>query len=303
MDVNLLKTFVEVMRRGSFAAVARDHNSDPSTVSRSIASLEKELGVRLFQRTTRRLAPTEAGIVYFERIEPVIGEMDSARSAACEVNDAPRGNIRFTASVSFGQKCITPLLPEFRRRYPDLSVDLVLTDTNLDLVAEWIDLAVRLGPQADSLLIGRKLFDTRYRVCASPDYLARSAPISLPQDLIHHNCVLFPFSGYRTRWIFKDETSNTSEVPVNGNLIISNAVAIHQCTLSGLGPALLANWLVDEDISSGKLVDLFPMHNVTATDFDTAAWLLYPSRNYLALKIRVLIDFLRESIGSRFDPL
>ena len=296
MELSSLQIFAEVVRRGSFAAVARARDVSPSAISRSIAALEAELGLRLFQRTTRRLAPTEAGALYFARIEPLVGELEQARQAAADVREEPSGTLRVTASVAFGQTCLVPLLPELHRRHPGLALELLLTDGNLDLIAERIDVALRLGPRRDSRLIGLRLFDTRYRVCASPDYLARAGAIATPEALRGRPCLLFALPGYRSRWIFRDHAGRQSEVPIEGRFVISSALALRDCALNGLGPALLADWLIDGDIAAGKLVDLFPEHQVTATDFETAAWLLYPSRAYLPLKVRAFIDFLRETL-------
>ncbi len=136
MDISVLQLFAEVMKQGSFAAVARDRNLAPSSVSRVIASLEKELGVRLFQRTTRNLSPTEAGITYFERIEPLIEEFQQAIDITTDMSGQPKGTPRVTASVAFGHHCIVPLLPEFSALYPDLTVDMLLTDAVVDLLTD-----------------------------------------------------------------------------------------------------------------------------------------------------------------------
>jgi DNA-binding transcriptional LysR family regulator len=298
MDISVLQLFVEVMKRGSFAAVARARNLDPSSVSRAIAGLEEELGIRLLQRTTRRLSPTEAGIAYFERIEPLVEEMQQAMAIAADVSGEPKGKLRVTASVSFGHKCIVPLLPHFALRYPDLTIDLLLTDVVVDLFAEKIDIAVRLGSLADSTLIAQHLMQTHYCVCASPGYLRRSARLEKPIDIEHHNCLLFPLAGFRSRWIFKDANGELSEVHVFGRTIISTAMVLQQCAISGMGLALLPNWLIDEDIKTGSLINVFPDYTVTARDFSTAAWLVYPSRTYVPLKVQVFIDFLKNSILS-----
>ena len=291
----MLQTFVEVMRQGSFAAVARDRDIDPSSVSRTIASLEKELGVRLFQRTTRRLSPTEAGTAYFERIEPLVEEMQQAMDVAIDLAGKPKGTLRVTASVAFGQKCIVPMLPDFGAMYPDLTVDLLLTDAVVDLFAERVDLAIRLGLLADSTLIAQRLLRTHYRVCASPAYLQRCGHPQHPRDIERHNCLLFSLPGFRSRWIFRDSAGGMSELPVQGRTIISNAGALQQCAIAGMGLTLLPNWLIDDDLRAGTLVNVFPQYAVTATDFNTAAWLVYPSRNYVPLKVRVFIDFLKQS--------
>lgn len=298
MDLSVLQIFVEVVRQGSFAAVARDRNIDPSSVSRAIAGLEEEIGVRLFQRTTRQLSPTEAGMTYFERVESLVEEMQQAIDVATDISGKPKGTLRVTASVSFGLKCIVPLLPNFSEIYPDLTVDLLLTDAVVDLFAEKIDVAVRLGLLADSTLIAQQLMPTRYFVCVSPDYLKQWGQPQKPEDVEQHNCLLFPLAGFRSRWIFRDRNGDESEIQVRGRTFISNAIALQQCAIAGMGLALLPHWLIDEDLRAGKLVNVFPDYQVTATDFNTAAWLVYPSRSYVPLKIRVFIDRLKKYISS-----
>ncbi len=301
MDIEALRIFVQVARRGSFAVVARDRGTDPSSVSRTVASLEDELQVRLLQRSTRRMTLTEAGAKYLARIEPLLEELDQARDEALATSAKPIGTIRMTASIGFGQKCIAPLLPKLRAAFPALGVDLLLTDANLDLVSEGIDLAIRLGPSQDSALIGVKLFDTMYRVCASPDYLKdcrrQNRPLKTPADLEFHNCILLNLPDYRSRWLFRDSIGTVSAIAIHGDVVISNPLVLLTCALDGMGPALLVDFLVDEALANGGLVDLFPDYAVTATNFETAAWLLYPSRTYLPTKVRIVIDFLRKEFG------
>lgn len=300
MDFENLRIFVEVVRRGSFAAVARDRNLDPSSVSRAVATLEDELGTRLFQRSTRRMGLTEAGNLFFGRMEVLVDELDHARDEVNTVGTHPVGTLRLTASVSFGHLCLLPLLPKFRAQYPALKLELLFTDTNLDLLSERVDLAVRLGASLDTSLIGVKLFNSRYRVCASPAYLARAQPLRAPQDLAVHKCLAFTLADFRSRWLFRDASGDVSEVAIDADVVISSALALRECALAGLGPTLLANWLVDEDIRQGRLVDPFPQYRVTATNFETGVWLLYPSRSYLPNKVRVMIDFLKQNLGQSF---
>ncbi len=300
MDIDNLRLLIEVVRRGSFAAVARDRNVDPSWVSRVIAGLEDELGFRLLQRTTRRMTVTEAGDLYLQRIEGLIEELDQARDAALTLNTDVIGTLRLTCSVAFGQVCIVPLLAKFKQDYPTLKVELILTDATLDLVAEQIDLAIRLGPRFKVDIIRVKLFNTRYRVCASPEYIQAQDPLRHPQDLQRHNCLRFNLPHFRSEWMFKDPSNCISYVNVGGDVLISNALALRECARAGLGPALLANWLIDDDLASGQLVDLFPDYSVTATDFETAAWILYPSRTFLPRKVQVTIDFLKQHYAARY---
>ncbi len=204
MDLTTLLTFVEVMRRGSFAAVARDRNVDPSSVSRAVKGLEDELGLRLFNRTTRRLSPTEAGVVYFDRVEPLVEELERARLQAADVSERPKGTLRVAAPVSFALLNLVPLLPALVERYPELSFDLVLTDATLDLVEERIDVALLLGPLSDSGLVVRRLSPMIARACASPSYLERHGRPEKPGDLERHECLLLDVHGFTDRWRFRD---------------------------------------------------------------------------------------------------
>jgi len=297
MDINTLTLLVDVMHQGSFAAVARHRDLDPSSVSRTIAGLEDELGVRLFHRTTRQLSLTEAGQVYLARVEPLVHELEEARSAVKDVSTTPTGTLRMTTSASCGQRLIVPMLKDFRALYPDLSIEMLLTDKYVDLIAERIDIAVRLGPQLDNGFVGVKLAQPRYYVCAAPDYIARTGAPEKPTDLSQRDCLLLDLPDYRSRWLFRDAAGAGMTVPVHGGIIISNAEALRQCALDGMGPALLADWVVNEDLERGNLVDLFPGHRVAATEFGSAIWALYPSRSYLPLKVRVFLDYLKTNIG------
>lgn len=296
MELENLRIFVEVIRRGSFAAVAKDRNLDPSSISRAIAMLEQDTGTRLLQRTTRRMSLTEAGNLFFTRVEAIVDELDHARDEALAISSTPVGTIRLTASVSFGHQCILPLIPKFRDLYPALKLELLLTDTSLDLVSERVDLAVRLGPSLDNNLISVKLFNARYRVCVSPAYLAHAKPLQKPQDLSAHKCMTFALPDFRTRWLFRDAKGMVREVPINSEIVITSALALRECAIAGIGPTLLANWLVDDDIAQGRLLDPFPSYEVATIDFNTAVWILYPSRNYLPNKVRNMIDFLKQNL-------
>ena len=294
MDTEQLKTFVDVIDQGSFAAVARQRNVAPSAVTRAVAGLEQTLGVRLLQRTTRRLALTEAGEAFLLRAREALALLDEASEAARDRSGQAHGRVRLTTSVTYGQHLLLPLLPALHREHPGLSLDLQFSDQVVDLLAERVDLALRLGPPTDSSLVGLQLQAMRYRVCASPDYLARHGRPATPAELGHHDCLRFPLPGFATLWRFREGGAGPVEaVPVKGWLTLSPALALHQAARDGLGPVLLAEWLVAEDLAAGRLVDLFPQHEVTASHFDSAVWLLYPSREHLPLRVRVLIDFLK----------
>ena len=298
MDLSALRTFVDVARLGSFAAAARSRNADPSAVSRTIASLETELGVRLLHRTTRRMSLTEAGETYLSRIEGAVDELADAGDAARAASDGPSGTLRLTASVAFGHARLVPLLERFRQSFPAMRLELVLSDANLNLIAERIDLAVRLGPEIESGVRHERLMSTHYRVCASAEYVERHGPPTEPAALAQIEVLRLTLPGYRDRWSFRDRAGGLAEVPVHGSLLISNAMALRDAMLAGLGPALLPDWLVDEALAQRRCVDLFPGHAVTATTFETAAWLVYPSRRFLPTRVRAVMAFLREQLAA-----
>lgn len=300
MDLRSLDLFVQVARRGSFAAVARDLGLDPTSVSRTVAALEGRLGLRLFERTTRAMVLTPAGELYLARLPALIEDLERLQDEAQTLRADPVGTVRLTASVAFGERCLAPLLPAFRAQLPRLKLELLLSDANLDLVGDRIDLAVRLGPSHRGDVEGVRLFDTRYRVVASPGW-RDATRLRTPSDLTDVSCLLLALPAFRSRWLFRDG-SGVQSVPVTGDVIASNVLMVRAAALQGLGPALLANWLVGPDLRDGGLVDLYPEHEVTATAFDTAAWLLYPSRNYLPRKTRSTIAFLKTHLPPAHSP-
>ena len=305
MDIAAISLVLDVARLKSFAAAARARGLDPSSVSRTVAQVENAHAVRLFQRSTRRLALTEAGEVFVSRMAPLVEDyaraVDELRSGRFEID----GSVRLTASTAFGQMRLIPLLARFSERFPALNLELLLDDATLDLVDNRIDLAIRLGPSVTGDLVCAKLRPTRYRVCASPAYIAAAGAVSEPSDLAAHEALLFALDDFRSRWLFRDRKGRIVEAPVHGRIVISSALGLRAAALDGLGPALLADWLIDDDLAAGRLVDLFPDHDATATTFDTAAWLVYPSRSYLPRRVRGVIDFLRdeEARYSRTRPI
>lgn len=295
MNLDVLTLLLDVARLGSFAAVARARGVDPSSIGRAVSGIEDELGVRLFERSTRSMVLTEAGDLYLTRVGATLEELDRAREEALAIRSEPRGTLRLSASVAFGQRVIVPRLGAFRAAHPSVRVEAVFTDANVDLVAERIDLAVRLGPQVSGDMIVTKLRDTRYLVVASPGYLASSPPLERPSDLSDHRAILFSFQPFRSRWIFRGREGAMIEQPVDGDLILSPAGALRDAAIDGLGPALLPDWLIGQDVAEGRLVHCLAAWDATATTFDTAAWLVYPSRSFLPGKTRAMIDFLRKA--------
>jgi DNA-binding transcriptional LysR family regulator len=294
MDIARLEVFRNVARLGSLAAAARAASVDPSVVSRALAGLERELGVRLFQRTTRRLTLTEAGELYLARVDALVCELEAAREEVAGLVRGPRGRLRVTASNAFGQVVLAPLLPRFQALYPDVELELVLTDATLDLVAERIDVALRLGPRPEGDVVAAQLAPSAKHVVASPGYLERSPPIAAPADLAAHPCLAFPFEGFRSHWLFRAPDGQETAVGIGGGLTCGNAMVLRDLAIAGLGPTLVSDWLVRDDLAAGRLRRLLPEWTAAARSFDAAIWIVYPSRAFLPQKARVFIDHLRE---------
>ena len=301
MDTQHLRTFVEVVRQGSFAGAARRLNLATSQATRAVAAIESELGARLLHRTTRKVTLTQPGAAYYEQVSALLEQLDAAaedlRSSTVEV----RGLVRLTASLALGQRLVIPLLPKLHALHPGLQLDLRFSDMNVDLIGQQVDIALRQGPTVDDSLVGVRLARLRYRVCASPAYIERCGRPRTPADLAHCDCLRIALPGFQSEWTFRPaggggDTPQTEVVPVKGWMVASSALSLHQAALAGLGPVLLADWLLDEDIAAGRLIDLFPDYEATSTHFDSAVWLLFASREHLPRRVRVVVDFLRTEL-------
>lgn len=298
MNINDLETLVCVIRNGSFAAAARELAVDPSSISRTVAALESELGTKLLQRNTRQLSLTEAGTVFTERLAPVLEELAQARIAALDTTSVVRGRLKITVSNAFGMRCVSPLLPAFCDTYPEVELDLVMTESPVDLIAERVDVAIRVGNLRDSSLVAVPLLQVRYHVVASPEWIRRHGPsLSRPEDLASVPCLCFAMLGFRDHWHFTAEGQTQAiDVAVRPRMVATNALLLRECALAGVGPTLLADWMVGSDLLTGALVDLFPAYSVSTANAPTTAWAVYPSRTHVPAKVRAFIEFMRTAM-------
>lgn len=295
MNTDDLQAFCRVAQLGSIAAAARAEASEASTVSRKISALEAQLGTRLFQRSTRKLALTEAGTTFLARIVPILNDLDAARDATMAMVERPAGLLRITASNSFGQAVVAPLLTEFCKAYPAIEIDLYLTDTVVDLVAEQVDVAVRLGPRPSGDLIISRLRSTERRLVASRDYLASTSDVAEPADILSCACLSTSRAPQQPPWRFQKD-GESLEFAVHPKIRTANTLALRQLVRDGLGISLLPDWLVDEDIRHGRLVQLLPSWRPAVGAQESAIWAAYPSRSYLPLKTRKFLDHLRQNV-------
>ncbi len=291
MDLSALRLLLEVAQAGSFAEAARRYDLDPSLVSRRIGRLEEEIGFRLFQRTTRRVALTEAGRRFVEAVGSHLDAIEDAQHAGRDHAGQPSGTLRVTASSSFGHTVIVPLLDDFRRIAPDVKLELMLTDRRLDLIEDQVDVAIRLGTLEDSGMISRRIMPIAFRLYALPSVCESALKIHSPKELEGVDCLTYPGS-VASGTVAILTKKGREKVRLNGPIAISNALALKQCALNGLGPALLPDWLVADDLAAGSLIDCFPDWTFVVGEADQAAWFLYPSRAYLPLKARRFMDFI-----------
>jgi len=298
LNTNDLHTLMQVVRQGSFAGAARALTVDPSSVSRAVAALEDELGIRIFQRSTRRLRLTESGTVFVDRISGVLEDLEEARQAAADASGDIRGKLRVTMPHTFGLECLVPILPDFCRSHPALELDLVFNDALVDLVAEGIDIALRLAPLRDSTLVAVPILDIRYLVVASPHWLqVNGGHAPEPRELEAVPCLCLALPG-RERWIFhRPGLPEPLGVQVRQSVLASNATALRELAAAGLGPALLADWLVAGEVAAGRLVELFPEYEVTVKDAPRKAWAVYPTRSHVPAKVRLFVDFMRHALA------
>jgi DNA-binding transcriptional LysR family regulator len=290
-----MTTFVKVVEHGGFSAAARALDMSPSMVTTHVQALEERLGVRLLNRSTRRVGLTEVGQAYFERCVQILAELDDADQVAQVLQSTPRGTLRLNTSIMM-PPFIGPVIAEYVKRYPDVAVDMVISDRMVDLVEEGFDLCIRVTPIPDSSLIVRSLAAYRLVVCAAPEYLAAAGVPRQPSDLTHHNCLVFSQLPWGSEWRFTGPDGE-QRIQVSGNMRSNSAVALRLAALHGQGVLATMSFQVANDIASGRLVPLLTEFIPT----DSSVLAVYPHRHRLSAKVRSFIDLLAQHF--REDPL
>ncbi|KUM24362.1 LysR family transcriptional regulator [Mesorhizobium loti] len=288
-----IEVFVRVVEAGSFSAAARALRMTPSAVSKLIARLEARLGARLISRSTRRLQLTPEGVAFHDSGARILADLDAAEREAA-AGAAPRGRLRVNAYVPFGQHRLMPLLPRFLERYPEISVEVVLTDSVIDLLEERADVAIRAGPLRESRLVARKLGQSRMVVVAAPAYLEARGTPQTPTDLARHNMLAFGFARYIDGWPFVDTAGTSVMVSIGGNTTVSDGEAMRLSALSGAGIARLARWHVEPDIAAGRLVPLLEAFNPGDEEPTHAVYV--GQGKHLPARVRAFLDFLAEAV-------
>lgn len=292
-DLNLMVIFAHVVNEQSFSAAARKLGVSRSSVSKAVAKLEHALGASLLNRSTRHISLTEVGRAFFEHCTRVSNEADEARQMIDSLNAQPRGVLKVAASVAFGTLHIAPAIADFMRVYPELNIDMTITDRIVDLAEEGFDVIICVASDLPQALIARKLAPIRRKLCATPEYFEEFGVPLLPQNLVNHNCLDYIHSGDKGLWRFNGPGGEVS-VPVSGRLRINDDEALSQVVLGGFGLALLPTFIIGKDIQAKRLKSVLSEYIPV---YQHVYALYLPKRN-LPLKIRVLIDFLIERFGA-----
>ena len=285
-----LQAFVSVVEAGSFTAAADRLGIAKSAVSRRVSALEERLGVQLLRRTTRRLNVTATGQSFYEHGARILADLDEAESAVVQEHGELRGHLRVALPLSFGLRHMCKPIADFSRMHPRVTFDLDLNDRRIDLVAEGVDLAVRIGRLADSTLIARRLFDARTVVCGSPGYLQQHGVPKTPEDLADHNCLVYANLPDPGRWICTDAAGERHSVEVNVTMTASSGDFLCAAAAEGLGLALQPTFIAGDAISRGELEPLL-------TDYEwpvSPAYAIYPPTRHLSYRVREFIDFLAD---------
>jgi len=293
-----MNVYVKVVETGSLTAAAQACEISTTMVGNHLRALEQRLGVSLLKRTTRRQRLTEFGTAYYQRCLEVLGLVADSERLAELTQDEPSGTLRITAPLTFGTERLAPALSEFSLRYPQLKLDLVLTNQRLDLLDNNFDVAIRLGNPEPSNLIARPLIDYTLTLCAAPSYLQRCGVPQTPQELVQHNCLTFAYpAGDEWRsaekeWRFTGPEGEIS-VPVSGSLLINSSAAIYRAARAGMGITTMPDALVEEDFREGKLVKLLPDYRLPRRPLN----LMYAQDRYRLPKLRCFVAFALEAWG------
>ncbi|MCK5779265.1 MAG: LysR family transcriptional regulator [Rhodospirillales bacterium] len=294
MDIaNQMILFAKVVDTGGFSAAARDLGLTPSAVSRQIGNLEDRLGARLLNRSTRRVSLTEVGKEFHERCRDIARSVEDAEAMVATRLDHPQGTLRISATSAFAKAQLLPILPLFLAENPDLKLSIELTDREIDLIGEQIDVAIRFTEQiSDTSMVARKLASNQRIFCAAPDYIKRHGQPTKPEDLADHNCLRLSTVEKFNNWQMNDGHSNVAR-RITGNFETNSSDALFHAALDGLGIAKLSTYLCNDALDDGRLVRVLPDYAEDASD----VLAIYPNRRNLSPNVRAFVDFLADQFG------
>ena len=285
-----ISTFVEVIARGSLSAAARAEGIAPAMIGRRLDALEARLGVKLLQRTTRKLALTDEGAAFLEDCQRILAELEEAEAAVSERSARATGHLVVSAPAGFGRQHVAPLVPSFLAEHREVSVNLNLSDRVVDVIGEGVDIAIRIASLTDSNLVGVKLADNHRVVVATPGYLKRHGTPQTLDELGKHNCLAISSQGSQRGWTFRDHGKIVT-MKVGGNMVCNDGAVLHDWAMAGRGLAWRSMWEVSSEIEAGLLVPVLEQFAAPGNDI----YAVFAQRRHLPLRIRVFVDFLRHA--------
>ncbi|MGB5834403.1 MAG: LysR family transcriptional regulator [Thiohalocapsa sp.] len=300
-DIVTLHTFIAVVDAGGFRRAAERLETTTGAVSRRIAALERRLGLRLINRTTRQVNLTEAGERYYRDVNAILQALSDAEDRVSHLNASPSGDLRVAAPLSFAVRALAPLLPGFHARYPDLRLSLDLDDRMVDIVAAGVDLALRIGPLGDSTLVARRIAEFERVFCAAPAYLDRRGRPNVPADLRRHDCLHYSNVGVREEWTLRpvqaagragSEADAGKRIDILGPLCANNGDLLRRAAISGMGVCALPSFIIAEDLAVGRLERVLADWRAPKLAL-SAVW---PSRRFVPAKVRAFVDYLVECL-------
>lgn len=286
-----MRTFVKVVESQSFTKAAAQLGISVAMTSKLMQQLEESLSTRLLSRTTRRVTPTEAGHFYYQRCVALLAELEETHSQLTRHSQQPQGTLRLSVPMDFGYLHLSPILPEFRARYPDLNLDIDYSDRRVALVEEGFDLALRIGHLPDSSLVARPLAMMRILLCASPTYLARHGTPLTPEDLRQHDCLVYGLS--QPEWVLRRGEERVLLKP-KGPLRTNNGVALTRAAIDGMGIILQPSFIVGEPLRRGELVPVLSAWQPEPMPLCA----IYPHRRFVSAKVRLFIDFIEQRFAA-----
>jgi len=287
-----IPVFVAVVESSGFSPAAKLLGISKSAVSKRINQLEQNLGVKLLHRTTRKISLTEAGEHFYEHAAIANSAAKDAEDAVAQLQGEPQGRLRINTPMSFGRLHIAPFIPVFLKRYPKISIDMVMSDEVVDLVGSGFDITIRAGKLADSSLIARKLAPLRSVLCASPEYLESQGYPQQLADLKQHNCILFSYSRDLKEWTF-NKNGRSQAIEISGNYQVNNSEALEEALLQGIGIGRLPTFVAGTAIKAGRLIPLFTEYEM----LELSIYAVFLERQYMPAKVRAFLDFAIEYLG------
>lgn len=289
--LNAINLFCRVIETQSFTQAAQLEQISLAMASKLIAQLEEHLNVRLLHRTTRKITPTEAGLLYYQRCLPILNELKDAEDSVSNITSTLQGKITISLPMDFGSRFVAPYLGQFMTTYPNIQLNIEFSDRRVDVVAEGYDLVLRIGALEDSSIVAKRIARSELVLIASPDYLAKQGTPENLEQLTEHTCLIYE---NHQQWQFTDGDQKVKIKP-NAHVISNNGYALLQMTKAGQGIVNLPLFLAKEDINAGRLIEILPQYKQHSIDISV----LYPHRRYLSPKVKVLIEFLSKLMQER----